>query len=356
MSTKAVSWVLHHVRVEPITKMILVAMAENADETGVCWPSQTTTAEKACVSLATVKRKIKWLEQQGVISVVRRRVGSHKTQNKYRLKLEQPFNLMDGDPVRASSDPDFDGVSVTPSKTKKQQTDSVSVTPSIVSESAHQSVEGVTCDTIDSVTGDTQNRHLTTTCSNTAATTTQPSVFDSPPADRRKRVTMDTNWLPSETVYEQLQLNRPIPREFIDQQLPGFVLYHNQTEDRQAAFDSRFHAHVIRNWESAKSDPQPISPSWKPDQLTIRRLRAAGIPEDYIDERAVEFVMYWLEAGTPGKGWQAKFYDAVLRAWNRAAAHSGAVTAGAVAVRQAANEGALARTIERLTDRSWAEG
>jgi len=356
MSTKAVSWVLHQVRVEPITKMILVAMAENADEQGVCWPSQSKTAEKACVSLATVKRKIKWLEQQGVISVIRRRVGSHKTQNKYRLKLEQPFNLMDNVPVQVSSDPDFDSVSVTPSNKPAPENDSVSLTPSIVSESTPQRFEGVTCDTIDSVTGDTQNRHLTTTGSNPSAATTHEAVFDRQSVDRRKRVTMHPGWRPSETVFEQLMLNRPIPREFIDEQLPGFVLYHDQAEDRQAAFDARFHKHVIHNWETQRADPKPIPSNWVPDSNTVLKLRQQGIPEEFIDERAVEFVMYWLEDGSPARGWQAKFFEAVLRYWNRALSQTGSGAAGALAVRNATSEVSLARTIERMTDRSWAEG
>jgi hypothetical protein len=356
VSTKAVSWVLHHVRVEPITKMILVAMAENADETGVCWPSQSTTADKACVSLATVKRKIKWLEQQGVISVVRRRVGSHKTQNKYRLKLEQPFNLLDSEPVRPSSDPDFDSVSVTPSNKQISENDGVSLTPSIVSERPIQPVEGVTGDTIDSVTCDTQNRHLTTTGSKPSAATTPESVFHRQPVDRRKRVTMHAGWRPSESVFEQLMFNRPMNRDFIEDQIPGFVLYHDQTEDRQAAFDARFHKHVIHNWESSRSDPRPIPSSWVPDGDTVTRLRQQGIPEDFIEERAVEFVMYWREAGTPSLGWQAKFYDAVMRVWNRALSQTGSGTAGALAVRNATSEVSLARTIERMTDRSWAGG
>lgn len=359
MSTKAVSWVLHNVRVEPITKMILVSMAENADENGICWPSQSSTATKACVSLATVKRKIKWLEEQKVLSVIRRRVGSHKTQNKYRLHLDQVFNLMGSATVQASSDPDFDSVSLTPSEKPEQETDGISLTPSIGSHRHHQAFEGVTGDTIDSVTCDTQNHHLTITSSNTALNTTEASLFDSKPVPSRQRITLTTDWRPSEHVFEKLNFTRGITREFAQQQLDGFVLYHDGTTDRQQAFDSRFHSHVIRNWEMTKTEAKPIAKSWRPDELTVRRLRQAGIPEDFIDERSIEFVIFWLENGKADTGWNAKFYESVLKVWNRAVGDSQAATAGALAVRQSVSKATpvtMKRTIDKLTDRSWAEG
>jgi len=175
-------------------------------------------------------------------------------------------------------------------------------------------------------------------------------------ASTRTIIIMSPDWRPSEHVFEKLDFERKIPRHFAEQQLAGFVLYHDKTSNRHGAFDSKFHAHVIHNWESSKTIERPIAADWLPDQVTVKRIRQAGVPSDFIQERVIEFVMFWRESGRPGIGWNAKFYDAVLRAWNRVQpAGSGARTAGAIAAQQSTDQ-SMSNLVSRLTDRSWAEG
>ena len=368
MSTKAVSWALHNVRIEPVAKMVLVSMAEPADENGVCWPSQKFLADSSGVHVNTVKRKVKWLQENGIISVLRRRVGVHKTKNKYRLHIESSYNLLDKTTVQPSSDPDFDSTTEVPSNNEADSTrevpstdgDSTSEVPSKVPERDLQSVEGTTSGTFKGTTCGTRNHHITTTNSNSTATTTgeHPIFTQAKMSAKQDQVTMNPTWLPSEHVFSMLAL-RSIGEEFAREQIDGFVLFHNGKSDRQGAFDSKFLNHVIHHWERAKTAARPMPADWKPDMDTVNRLGFLGIHGDFIRERLHEFVTYWQESGQSKIGWNAKFYDSVTTAWNKKV-HAHQQTPGGQAVSQTASQIDAGRKadqlIGKLTDRSWAEG
>ncbi|MDX1489713.1 MAG: DnaT-like ssDNA-binding domain-containing protein [Pseudohongiellaceae bacterium] len=354
MSTKAVSWVLHHVRVEPITKMILVAMAENADENGVCWPRQSITAEKACVSLSTVKRKLKALEQAGVISVIRRKVGKHKTWNKYRLKVEQCFDLLNKPTVSPSSAEnsaaEFESVRLTPSKTGKTQNEGVSLTPLKVSQRAVQEFEGVTGDTFKGVTGDLQtiSKPSVSNSNNDNTTTEDYSVFEqsSIPAHRRK-FPMTPDWTPSDHVFDQLRMSRGVDREFALEHLPSFVTFHHGHEFSQSHFDAKYLRHVIHHFDRMKAQgatPEPIPEYWEPDQLTTRRLIDKGVSLAFLSAAIEEFRAYWRERGASDAAWNSKFANRCLQLWNDRATGTGLALAGTSDT-----------AVQRFTDRSWAD-
>lgn len=345
MSTKAVSWVIHQVRVEPVTKMVLVSIAENADEYGIAWPSQSTMARSACVSVATVKRKLKTLEESGVISVRRNRVGKHKTMNKYRLHLEKTFDLLPKTTVSASSesdiDPDFEGINLTPSNISPDGIEGVSLSPLKVSERALQPIEGVTGDTFKGVTGELRTTmEPSLNPSNNITTTESHPVFDIPTS--RTKVTMSLQWRPSDHVFDQLKTMRAIDRDFAEDQLPGFQTYHMGTENRQGAFDSSFLKHVIHNSESDKGKPSKLPDDWEPDQVTIQRLRTQGVDPSFIWEAATSFSMYWRERNEARHGWNSVFYNSCLSFW-RGGSQSKSLAVGGQS------------TLERFTDRSWAE-
>jgi len=365
MSTKAVSWALHNVRIEPVAKMVLVSMAEPADENGVCWPSQKFLADSSGVHVNTVKRKVKWLQEKGIISVLRRRVGVHKTKNKYRLHIESSYNFLDKTTVQPSSDPDFDSTTEVPSNNDADSTrevplnggDSTREVPSKVPERDLQSVEGTTGGTFKGTTGGTRNHHITTTNSNSTATTTgeHPIFNQAEKPSTRDRVTMDTDWNPSDHVFVMLA-QRAITEEFAREQLDGFVLFHNGKSDRQGAFDSKFLKHVIHNWESTKTAARPITRDWQPDPQTVYRLNGMSIPNDFIRERLVEFVTYWRESGKPSSGWNAKFMESVMTSWNKKVGSAALQTPGGQAVSQHETDTNAEQLVGRLTDRSWAEG
>ncbi|WP_347911361.1 helix-turn-helix domain-containing protein [Pseudomonas grandcourensis] len=55
-------------------KAVLISLADNANDEGVCWPSVARIAERTCLAERTVQTAIKWLGQVGLLSV-RERMG-----------------------------------------------------------------------------------------------------------------------------------------------------------------------------------------------------------------------------------------------------------------------------------------
>ena len=67
MSVKIMSWAWSQ-KIEPTRKLILMALADHADDDGVCWPSMNKLADKCSVSRRTVLRNINALKEDGIIS------------------------------------------------------------------------------------------------------------------------------------------------------------------------------------------------------------------------------------------------------------------------------------------------
>lgn len=55
-------------------KAVLISLADNANDEGVCWPSIARISQRTCLSERTVQTAIKWLGSVGILSV-RERIG-----------------------------------------------------------------------------------------------------------------------------------------------------------------------------------------------------------------------------------------------------------------------------------------
>ena len=79
--------------VEPNAKLVLLALANRSNhETGACFPGQELIADECSMSVRTVRRHLKTLEERGLIE---RRVrmlpeGRGRTSDEYRLAVYQP--------------------------------------------------------------------------------------------------------------------------------------------------------------------------------------------------------------------------------------------------------------------------
>lgn len=49
-------------------KSVLISLADNSNDQGVCWPSISTICERTCLSERSVQQAIKWLESAGILS------------------------------------------------------------------------------------------------------------------------------------------------------------------------------------------------------------------------------------------------------------------------------------------------
>ena len=75
-------------------KLILLKLADNANDEGICWPSYQHIADQCELSKRTVMRHIKGLEEMGVLSVNKRRQSSNQNHsNLYKLNLFDSDNI-----------------------------------------------------------------------------------------------------------------------------------------------------------------------------------------------------------------------------------------------------------------------
>ncbi len=112
MSIKAMNWAWDQVL--PVAhKIVLVALADHADNDGVCWPGLASIEEKTGVKKRTLIKVVQSLEADGLIKVERRKGGQGKQEtNRYfldlrneRLNAEPGAPDAPGSPGANSSDP-----------------------------------------------------------------------------------------------------------------------------------------------------------------------------------------------------------------------------------------------------------
>lgn len=75
MSIAALNWAWHQDCPNATAKLVLIALADRADDDGVCWPRMDTVAERAGVSPRQVSTHLKALEDMGLLTRKRRRRG-----------------------------------------------------------------------------------------------------------------------------------------------------------------------------------------------------------------------------------------------------------------------------------------
>lgn len=102
MSGKAVGWAFKQNCGSAAVKLVLVKLADNANEDGDCWPSVSYQSRETELSDRTVRKSIKRLVILGKVSVERRIGPSGQRSNMYRLNV--PWRkLRLGYPPAASS-------------------------------------------------------------------------------------------------------------------------------------------------------------------------------------------------------------------------------------------------------------
>jgi biotin operon repressor len=86
----------------PGRKLVLVKLADNANDKGECWPSYQHVADQCEMGRSTVKSHIKALEEAGFLTVVERNGGV--SSNKYRLHITK--GKTEEKPKQTRSNPD----------------------------------------------------------------------------------------------------------------------------------------------------------------------------------------------------------------------------------------------------------
>lgn len=105
MSLKAMHWAWTVV-LQPAPKLVLMALADEADDRGFCFPSVRHLAHKCSISERSVQRIVRLLVAHAYVSIQARfRKDRARTSNGYQLAIETPPTNRHRDPDRAVADP-----------------------------------------------------------------------------------------------------------------------------------------------------------------------------------------------------------------------------------------------------------
>ncbi|MFZ4968333.1 helix-turn-helix domain-containing protein [Pseudomonas sp. Mn2068] len=100
MSIKASNWAWDQ-HLPPSSKIVLMALADAADDLGVCWPRISIIARKCCTSERTVQRVLKELEAKKFVTVSKQfRSDGGQSSNRYTLEIFTPLTKCDPPPAR----------------------------------------------------------------------------------------------------------------------------------------------------------------------------------------------------------------------------------------------------------------
>ena len=74
----------------PLRKLVLIKLADNASDMGECWPSYQHIADQCEIDRSTVRKHIKHLEMQGLVRIENREGPKGNSSNLYRITLCRP--------------------------------------------------------------------------------------------------------------------------------------------------------------------------------------------------------------------------------------------------------------------------
>lgn len=96
MSIRIMTWAWS-VALPPTSKLVLMALADIADDRGVCWPSHPTLAAKCSLTDRTVRRILVLLQARKLVVVEPRfKATGSQTSNRYRLAVDTPPDKLSG--------------------------------------------------------------------------------------------------------------------------------------------------------------------------------------------------------------------------------------------------------------------
>ncbi len=331
MSHLCSTWAWHKVRIADRLKIVLLSLADLANDDGIAWPSYRYIAAKCGCSISSAKRRIKELKLLGIIEVRNHRESRTKQNNVYRLEINQEFDylptsvsltppakpnelgaelaqLFANDSQKSNSlhtvepggrldqlagelghqadkDPSHSGVKVTPVAERHQGS----------STSGPQVVAPVTPNTLLPVRTPNNKQPKLEIINSTYA--------------------LDLRWQPPGYIYALLTKEKLAPGitdEFIDAQIIDFILYWlDRGEATAGDWAGRFRRHVINRYQANKGQPQALAPDFMPEGEYVAALLEQFTREE-IDEELERFKLYWLARNEKKLNWQYEFYKRLM--------------------------------------------
>ena len=171
---------------------------------------------------------------------------------------------------------------------------------------------------------------------------------------------MHDAWQPSEDAC-QILMRSGIDLQFIQDAVPEFVLYWRDRGDTASTWDSRFIAHIRRQWARFESsmrydtEPHRIEAGWQPSADVYDILALANIDVAFAKGTVAEFVIYWRDTNQVHNSWNTRFLQHVKTQWaRRHHLHPSGHNHGKT--HQSAAEPDRRGFVDKHTDQSWREG
>ncbi len=142
--------------------------------------------------------------------------------------------------------------------------------------------------------------------------------------DNKKKKTKPINkeWIPDDDARDIL-VRSGITEDFINKEIPEFVLYWTERKEESDIWNSKFIAHIRRQWGrfkdvKEKDDlPTKMSSDWHPNNDFYDVLELTDIPKEFAETSRPEFIMYWKETGQSLTSWNSKFLQHVKFHWEK---------------------------------------
>lgn len=91
MSNKYLNWAWN-LSLKPGPKLVLICLADMCNDSGYCWPKQSTIADKTGFNRSTVNRHVSYLEELKIVQQVRQRYRDGRLRSSaYQLNEHQDF-------------------------------------------------------------------------------------------------------------------------------------------------------------------------------------------------------------------------------------------------------------------------
>lgn len=139
---------------------------------------------------------------------------------------------------------------------------------------------------------------------------------------KKKLKPIHKDWSPNGDAKEIL-LKAGITEEFIQKELPEFIMYWSERNEESDIWNSKFIAHIRRRWgrfsEIKENDdtPSKMSQNWTPNEDFYDILQLTDIPREFAESTKPEFIMYWKESGQSLTSWNSKFLQHVKFNWEK---------------------------------------
>jgi hypothetical protein len=177
----------------------------------------------------------------------------------------------------------------------------------------------------------------------------------------RQPEAMGADWQPGTEALEIL-VRSGIDQDFVAAAVPEFILYWRERGDVCNTWDSRFIAHIRRQWARYESsnqfntEPQRIAADWQPSEDVYDILRMANIDVAFAREILPEFVIYWRDTNQVYSSWNSRFLQHVKTRWARRLNSQDQSLHDYGKKSQSAAEPDRRSFVDKHTDQSWREG